>query len=203
MKRHKPSILVALGLAAALSTGVRADEIGDQLEAGRKAYEQGELRGAVQALQFAVAGIQEKINLSLLDLLPAPLEGWRADEPQAQSAGMAAMLTGTNLSRHYYREDGADLDVSITADSPLLAMMTMVLSSPMLLQTDPSTRIYTHGGHRGMIKHEKDSHEWEISLMVGGKILVQVTGRGLEDQSAAEAYLKAIDIAAIEKALGG
>jgi len=195
--------LVALGLAAALSTGVRADEIGDQLEAGRKAYEQGELRGAVQALQFAVAGIQEKINLSLLDLLPAPLEGWRADEPQAQSAGMAAMLTGTNLSRHYYREDGADLDVSITADSPLLAMMTMVLSSPMLLQTDPSTRIYTHGGHRGMIKHEKDSHEWEISLMVGGKILVQVTGRGLEDQSAAEAYLKAIDIAAIEKALGG
>ena len=52
----------------------------------------------MQTLQFAVAGIQEKINLALLELLPAPLEGWNADEPQAQSAGMAAMFTGTKES---------------------------------------------------------------------------------------------------------
>ena len=198
--RCKP-IIAALGLAAAFIAPASADEITDQLNTARKAYESGELRSAVQTLQFAVASIQEKINLSLLELLPEPLDGWNADEPQAQSGGMAAMIAGTNLSRRYYRDDGAEVDISITADSPLLSMMTMMLSNPMLMQTDPGTRVYTHGGQRGMIKHEKDSDVWEISLMVGGKIMIQVTGRGIKDQQDVEAYLEAIDLAAIEARL--
>lgn len=196
-------MIAALGLTAALAAPALADEVTDQLNTARKAYESGELRSAVQTLQFAVASIQEKINLSLLELLPEPLEGWNADEPQAQSGGMAAMIAGTNLSRRYYRDDGAEVDISITADSPLLSMMTMMLSNPMLMQTDPGTRVYTHGGQRGMIKHEKDSDVWEISLMVGGKIMIQVTGRGIKDQQDAEAYLEAIDLAAIEKTFSG
>jgi hypothetical protein len=200
--RCKP-IIAALGLAAAFIAPASADEITDQLNTARKAYESGELRSAVQTLQFAVASIQEKINLSLLELLPEPLDGWNADEPQAQSGGMAAMIAGTNLSRRYYRDDGAEVDISITADSPLLSMMTMMLSNPMLMQTDPGTRVYTHGGQRGMIKHEKDSDVWEISLMIGGKIMIQVTGRGIKDQQDVEAYLEAIDLAAIEKTFSG
>ena len=196
-------MIAALGLAAAFVAPASADEVTDQLNAARKAYESGELRSAVQTLQFAVASIQEKINLSLLELLPEPLEGWNADEPQAQSGGMAAMIAGTNLSRRYYRDDGAEVDISITADSPLLSMMTMMLSNPMLMQTDPGTRVYTHSGQRGMIKHEKDSDVWEISLMVGGKIMIQVTGRGIKDQEDVEAYLEAIDLAAIEKTFSG
>ena len=54
-----------------------------------------------------------------------------------------------------------------------------------------------------MIKHEKDSDVWEISLMVGGKIMIQVTGRGIKDQEDVEAYLEAIDLAAIEKTFSG
>jgi hypothetical protein len=196
-------MIAALGLAAAFIAPASADEVTDQLNAARKAYESGELRSAVQTLQFAVASIQEKINLSLLELLPEPLDGWNADEPQAQSGGMAAMIAGTNLSRRYYRDDGAEVDISITADSPLLSMMTMMLSNPMLMQTDPGTRVYTHGGQRGMIKHEKDSDVWGISLMVGGKIMIQVTGRGIKDQQDVEAYLEAIDLAAIEKTFSG
>ncbi len=196
-------MIAALGLTAALAAPALADEVTDQLNTARKAYESGELRSAVQTLQFAVASIQEKINLSLLELLPEPLDGWNADEPQAQSGGMAAMIAGTNLSRRYYRDDGAEVDISITADSPLLSMMTMMLSNPMLMQTDPGTRVYTHGGQRGMIKHEKDSDVWEISLMVGGKIMIQVTGRGIKDQQDVEAYLEAIDLAAIEKTFSG
>jgi len=203
MMSRTASTVTVLGLAAALSAPVGADDVTDQLEAARKAYETGELRSAVQTLQFAVASIQEKINLSLLELLPEPLDGWKADEPQAQSGGMAAMIAGINLSRHYYRDDGAEVDITITADSPLLGMMTMMLSNPMLMQTDPGTRVYTLGGHRGMVKHEKDSDAWEISLMVGGKTMVQVSGRGLKDKGAAENYLKAIDLAKVERSFSG
>ena len=197
----KPRLLpvVAALAAAALSHPVHADEITDQIEAARKAYADGELRAAIQDLQFAVAGIREKVNLSLLQLLPEPLEGWKGDEPQATSSGVAAMITGTNLSRRYYRDDGADLEISITADSPFLSMMTMMLSNPMMLQADPGSRIYTHAGRRGMIKQDKDAGTWEISLMGDSNVLVRVSGDGV-DKETLEAYLEAMDMDAVEKA---
>jgi hypothetical protein len=190
-------------LAMSLAAPAGADEITDQMDAAQKEYESGELRNAVQTLQFAAASIQERINLDLLKLLPEPQGGWQADDPQAQSAGMAAMIAGTNLTRRYYRDDGAEVDISIMADSPLMPMMTMMLSSPMMMQTNPGTRIYNHAGQRGMIQHEKDSGSWEISLLVANKILVKVDGSGLQDKEGVESYLKAIDLDAVRKAFGG
>ena len=200
--KHLQAIIAGLAVSVAMSAPLQADDISDQIAAAGNSYENGDLRAAVQGLQFVVAGIQEKINLSLLELLPKPLEGWNADEPQATSAGMAAMIAGTNLSRHYYREDGANVEISITADSPFLSMMTMMLSNPMMMQTDPGTRIYTHNGRRGMIKQERESKHWEISLMSNSNVLIQVSGTNT-DKETVEAYLKAIDIGAVEKAFSG
>jgi len=202
VKIHLP-LAATLTLAATLCTPARADEITDQLDAARQSYDKGELRAAVQSLQYTIAGIQEKINASLLELLPEPLAGWTAEAPEAASAGMAAMIAGTTLTRHYQREDGAEVEISITGDSPFLSMMTMMLSNPMLMQADPSTRVYTHGGRRGMVKHEKDTEKWEISLMGNGNVLIQVTGTGMKDKADVEAYLKAIDLDAVEKAFAG
>jgi hypothetical protein len=206
--RRREMTRFALSIAAtvvALAAGLsaRADEVTDQLEAARKAYDAGELRSAVQTLQFAVAKIQEKINASLRDLLPRPLPGWTADTAEAQSGGIASVITGTMLSRRYHRDDGAEVEVSVMADSPLLPMMTMMLSSPMLLQSDPNAQIYTYGGERGMIQHEAGSDRWEIRLLLGSKILVQVTASGVTDREPAEAYLKAINLKALQKAFAG
>ena len=81
-------------------------------------------------------------------------------------------------------------------------MMTMMLANPMMMQTNPGARIYNHDGQRGMIQHEKDSDSWEISLLVANKILVKVDGSGMKDQQATEAYLKAMDLAAVQNAFG-
>lgn len=200
----RPSLLIAaMTLALSLASPTSADEITDQLETAGSEYASGELRKAVQTLQFAVASIQEKINLDLLKLLPEPREGWQADEPQAQSAGMAAMIAGTNLTRRYFRDDGAQVEIGIMADSPLMPMMTMMLSNPMMMQANPAARIYSHNGQRGMIQHEKGSDSWEISLLVANQILVKVEASGLTDQESVEAYLKAIDLDAVQKAFGG
>jgi hypothetical protein len=200
---RKAILVAAIALLPATGSPAWADEVTDQLDGARKAYQSGELRTAIQALQFAVAKIQEKINASLSQLLPKPLPGWTADEPETQSGGIAAMIAGTTLSRRYHRNDGAEVDVSITADSPLLPMMTMMLSSPMLLQSDPNTKLYTYDGQRGLIEHEKDSDRWEIKLMVGNKILVQVAASAVKSADPAKAYLKAIDLEALQKAFSG
>jgi hypothetical protein len=200
---RKRILVAAIALLSAAASPAWPDEVTDQMDAARKSYQAGELRTAIQALEFAVAKIQEKINASLSQLLPKPLPGWTADEPETQSGGIAAMIAGTTLSRRYHRNDGAEVDVSITADSPLLPMMTMLLSSPMLLQSDPNTKLYTYDGQRGLLEHDKDSDRWEIKLMVGNKILVQVAASAVKNADPAEAYLKAIDLKALQKAFSG
>lgn len=199
------TLRIALTLAAALTLSQPAlgDEVTDQLEAARKAYESGELRGAVDTLNFAIAKIQEKVTARLLQLLPEPLPGWQADPAQSESGGIAAMITGTNLSRRYFRPDGAEVSLSLMADSPLLPMLTMFLSSPFMMQADPGTQPYSLKGQRGMLKHSPDSDGYEASLMVGNRILVQGKGTGLADAKALQQYLEALDLESIQKAFGG
>jgi hypothetical protein len=203
--RTSRTLCLSLALAAPLGLGqpVQADEVTDQLDAARKAYESGELRTAVDTLNFAIAKIQEQVTARLLQLLPEPLPGWQADAAQSESGGIAAMITGTNLSRRYYRPDGAEVQLSLMADSPLLPMLTMFLSSPFMMQADPATKPYSLKGQRGMLKHSPDSNAYEASLMVGNRILIQGKGSGLPDEKAVQQYLEALDLAAIQKAFGG
>lgn len=190
-------------LTAALTTApaLSADEVTEQIDLGVQAYEGGELRQAVQELQYAIAQIQEMLNDEYTKLMPEPLAGWTADEPEAQSAGMAVMGGGTQVSRQYRKEGTSEsVRIQLMADSPFLQAMSMMLSNPMLMQSDPSTKLYRLGKYRGMIKHQKNSTRWEISLMVANRILVQVSGEGLESKAPAETYLKALDLQAVEKA---
>ena len=100
-----------LMLAALLgASNVQADEVTEQIDAARAAYDSGELRNALQTLQFAEAKIQEQITDRVLTLLPPPLDGWDADAATPESGGMmAAMITGTTISRRYFKQDGAEV----------------------------------------------------------------------------------------------
>lgn len=196
-----PALSLAIALATAPLAALRADDITDQLDAARAAYQRGELQASVRDLQFVIGAIQEQINLSLLKLLPEPLTGWTAEDPQATSGGVATMITGTNLSRAYRRQDGAHLEINLTANSPFLSMMTMMLSNPMMIQSDPNSRLYSYAGRRGVIRHGKDNGSLEINLVGSGNLLIRITGTGIT-KADAEAYLQAMDLAAVEKAFG-
>jgi len=184
-----------------LVLSARADEVTDQLDAARKAYDTGELRGAIQALSFATARIQEKINDQLLKLLPEPLPGWQAEAAQSEAGGIAAMVAGTIISRTYRREDGAEVELRLMADSPMMAMMTMMMQTPFLMQASKEMRVYTNRGYQGMIQHTDDSDVWEISLMVGNRVVVQAKGSQIQDQRPVDDYLNALDLAAVQRAL--
>jgi hypothetical protein len=198
MTRTVPLAVLTLAL---LVLPARADEVTDQLDTARKAYQAGELRSAVQALNFATARIQEHINDQLLKLLPEPLSGWEAEPAQSEAAGLAAMVAGTVISRTYRRADGAEVGLRLMADSPMMGMMAMMMQSPLLMQASRDMRVYTNRGHQGMIQHAEGSSEWEISLMVGNRIVIQAKGNGLQDQKPVEEYVNAIDLNAVQKSL--
>jgi hypothetical protein len=198
MTRTAPLAALALTLLIPCAHG---DEVTDQLDAARKAYTAGELRSAIQGLNFATARIQEHINDQLLKLLPEPLPGWQADAAQSEGGGIAAMVAGNVISRTYRREDGAEVELRLMADSPLMAMLTMMMQTPFLMQASKEMRVYTHRGHQGMIQHEAGSNAWEISLMVGNRVVVQAKGSRIQDQKPVEDYLNAVDLNAVQKAL--
>lgn len=192
-------LLLLLAVTCAEAAG--ADPVIDQLEAARRAYEAGEARVAVQALNFAIAQIEEQQTERQLSLFPEPLPGWRADDATIEAAGIAAMLAGKVLSRTYHHEDrGARIDITFSANAPFLGAMTSLMQMPMLLQADPATSLYTYGKYRGMLKQDPNDG-LDLSLMVDTNVLLQLSGSSGADEADLQAYLEAIDIPAMQKAL--
>ena len=199
MIKHIQMLWLAAGIG--LAGSIQADEITDQLDAARKAYETGELRTAIETLNFAVAKLQEQMTANLVKLLPEPLPGWTAEAPESQAGGMAAMITGTTLTRIYRREDGAEITLSLMADSPLMPMLTMAMSMPFVMQNNPAMKTYSFKGYRGMLEHAADSADYEITLMVGNRLVIQGKGTRIADSRPIEAYFEQLDLAAIQTAL--
>jgi len=79
----------------------------------------------------------------------------------------------------------------------------MMLSNPMLMQMDPSSKMYRYQGNRGVIKHDAGSGSYEISLLLKNNILLQLSGEGLADKGPLVEYLKAFDLKAVEAAFAG
>ncbi|QVL50462.1 MAG: hypothetical protein KFB96_08570 [Thiocapsa sp.] len=195
------TLALAAGLALTLNTA-SADEVTDQLDAAKQAYEAGELRTAAETLNGAVEAIHAQITAGLLTLFPPPLDGWVADEAQAQSAGgLASMLTGTHLSRRYVREDNAEVTLTLMADSPMMPMLTMAISMPFMMQANEDLKTYSLKGERGMMEHSPGSQTYKVTLMVGNRLLVQGEGSGLTEAAPLEQYLQALDLEAIQSAL--
>jgi hypothetical protein len=183
------------------TTTAGADAVTDRIDAARQSYAAGELRQAVEALNAAAAEIQEQITAELLKLFPEPLEGWSADTAQAQSGGLASMLTGTSLSRRYVRDDGAEVNLTLMADSPMMPMLTMAISMPFLMQANEELKSFSLKGERGMMEHTPGSQTYKATLMIGSRLLVQGEGSGLADSAPLEQYLQALDLQSIQKAL--
>lgn len=195
------TLVVAVSLLILASPLAQADEVLEQIDLGKELYGEGDFRGAVEELQYAISQIQEKLNEEYMGLLPEALDGWRADEPQAQTAGLAMLGGGTQISRSYHKDGGGQVEVQIIADSPMLTAMSMMIGNPAMMQGEKGTKPYRQGRTKGMIKEQ--GNKIEISLLVANRILVTVSGSGVENKEIVESYLNAMDLRAIEKAFVG
>ena len=194
-------LLAALAITLTLSGTAGADEVSDQIEAAKKAYAAGELRSAVDTLNFAVAKIQEQMTANLMKLLPDPLDGWTAEDGTSQTGGVAAMITGTTMSRRYTRPDGAEVTLNLMADSPMMPMLTMAMSMPFVMQSNQDMKTYSFKGYRGMVEHAADSTDYEVTLMVGSRLVIQGKGSKLADIKPIEAYFERLNLDAVQAAL--
>lgn len=194
--------LVLMAGAAGSPVAAQADAVLDQIDAARRSYQAGEARTAIEALNVAIAKIQQQLTERQLQLFPDPLPGWTADDASPEATGFMTALTGKVLRRSYRQtETGATVDMTISADSPFLGFITGLMQTPLFMQGTDGLGAYVHEGYRGLLEPQENGAV-ELSLIIGNSILLQLEGSEGTDADTLEAYLSAMDLKALEQAFG-
>jgi len=188
-----------LTLPMLMSTPLLADEIEDQIQAGLKAYQDKDYKIAVDELKFAMAQVEKLAQMDNQKLLPPALDGWtmKTDDRGAQTA-MSMMGGGTSIGANYTRGN-ENIHIQIIANSPMIAMVGMMINNPMMAAADENTKPYRYKRIKGVKKTEGSNTE--ITLLLVGQIMLRLDGENLKDTAVLEQYLDKMDMKALKEAL--
>ena len=176
-----------------------ADKVTEQIELGLEAYNDKDYQAAIDELQYAISQIQSKLDKDNAQLLPEPLEGWTAKDVEHNNAAMAMLGGGgTHMSKRYSK-NRETVEISISANSPMVTGLGAMINNPMLLRSDPNAEPFRYQRNKGIKR--KEGNRVEITLMLAGQILLQLKGQNLNDEAVLEAFLEAMDLKAIKLAL--
>lgn len=184
------TILAAAAAMILLAAPAKADEIAETLRAALEAYEAGDVAVAREEAEYAVQLLAQAKAGGLGAFLPEAPAGWTREMGDASAGtGMMAMFGGgVTASATYLSPTGEDAEVQLVADSPMIAAMAAMFSSPAAM------------GAMGRVQRIKRINfavdgDGEIKGMVGGKVMITVSGSASEADKIA--LIEAMDLAAL------
>jgi hypothetical protein len=179
-------IILAACLPLLLPAAARADELGDALGEVTKAYKAGDFGALRASLQDALQLLGQRAAANLAAALPEPLAGWKAEAAETSSGGALGMLGGgTQASRQYSNAQGQSVKIEVTADSPVVAQLGMLLTNPAMMGA--MGKLIRIGSQRAV-----QTNDNEIQMLLDNRILVGITGDAPVE--AKLAYARAIDL---------
>lgn len=196
----KTLIAGLLTLPMLISTPSWADEVTDQMSEALKAYEEKDYKAAIDELKYVTIALQKLDQAENQKLLPEPLEGWTAKEVDNNDSQMAmSILGGGSSMKAGYQRETEQVDIEIMANSPMMAMMGMMINNPALASSEKGTEAYRYKRIKGIKKVKND--KTEITLLLAGQIMIKVTGQKLQDPAVLEQYLDAMDMNKLKASL--
>ncbi len=159
----------------------------------KKAY--GSCTESLQQLQRIVSKARRQ---EILNALPKPA-GWTIKEDdsmdQADANPMAAAMlgsVGTIVKRDYRAEEGKGrMSVTVTADSPMVQMFSMMIGNPAMLPK--GAELIEYEAHRAVLE-PKGSDGLKLTILIAEKHICEVDARGAtEDQLFGAFDQKAVD----------
>jgi hypothetical protein len=191
---RKYTFLACLLAAAclALAPVARADEITDQIERGLKLYKEGKISEALSELDYAAGLLRQKKAEAIAALFPPAPSGWKAEKAESQALGQAIFGGGIHAERVYKAEKGnGRVKLEIMSDSPWLQTLAMVLTNPMLAQSQGG-KLIRIGDEKALLQvHDGRA---EISLSLDSKILVKVEAQADKAEDLAKDFLGRVDL---------
>ncbi len=184
MRRHLWLAVTALPLL--LPAAARADEVTDAMKEAMRAYEAGKFTAARSAMSEAMQLLSQRTAASLGAALPAALPGWKAADAESNTAALGFLGGGSIASRRYSNGQGQHVEIKVTADSPIISQLGMIMTNPIM--AGAMGKLIRVGDQRAI-----QTSDNEIEMLVDNRILVTVNGDAPDD--AKLAYAKAIDLA--------
>ena len=170
----------------------RADDVTDQMDQARAAYQKHDLPTAVSALEAAANLLRQVQADALKATLPPVPSGWTADQVDTSAVAASMLGGGTTVSRTYHKAD-QQVDVQIITDSPMLQGMAMLINSPLAAAAGMKTVVV---GGRPMSYAPNDN---SFMTLVGGKTIVKVSGNKATPEATLHDFIAAVDLVTLEK----
>lgn len=168
-------LLPVLALAAVLP-GLKADEVIDNLDAAKTAYEAGNYSEAIQSIDYANQLIRQKKGEEVMKLLPDAPKDWEADAPEVEAAATGLLGGGITAKRNYSRGDNS-VSIKIQSDSAVLQYAAM-LNNPMMAGAN-GAKMETIKGQRVTVKFQNGDDSGSVSAVVDNRYVVEFEGRSL------------------------
>ena len=192
-KRMYPTpIRIALAIVLVLFFGAvgHADDVTDAIDEAVEFYKNGDYTQAAGNLDYAAQLIRQKKGGQLENVLPKALPGWTADDASSQAYGAAMMGGGVTAERRFAKGDSS-ITVNLSADSPMLQGMMIMMSNPMFATSDGG-KMEKIAGQRAIVKYTPSSRTGNVNIVYGGRYLIAVEGNNVE-KSDLVAYAEAVN----------
>jgi hypothetical protein len=189
-------VLLAMVLVISFCAVGHADDVTEAVEEAMEFYKKGDFTQAAGSLDYAAQLIRQKKGGQLEDVLPEPLPGWTAEDASSQAYG-AAMMGGGVTAQRSFSKDGSSVTVNVSADSPLLQGMIMMISNPMFATSDGG-KLEKVAGHRAIVKYTPSSRDGNVNIVYASRYLIAVDGDNVE-KSDLTAYAEAVNYKMLDK----
>jgi hypothetical protein len=198
-------ILLSLALALSIVVGAvgasSADGVTDAIGRANSAYSSGDYKDASTELQTALVGVNQKLIDLLVAKFPAAPSGWTAEEPEgidasAVGAGFFATLV---VSRTYYPPNSSSIDVSISANSPMLFALRAFIANPMLASMTGQTAMkkVEACGYDAVETVDNETGSYELLVLAGNATLIGFEGEIESDMGHIRTLVGTMDCAGV------
>ena len=166
-----------VGLLVAGPAG--ADSVTDQIDQGKRLYEQGDVGGAVAELEFAVQELKGKQSAAYLATFPTPAAGWTLEEASGDDAANVPFL-GNTAKRTYRAQSGAGvIEAQLMTGGSFMQGIASMFMNPQVMAGQPNAKRVRVGRDNAVVTYDPAERSGQLMLDVGGKITIVVDGRDI------------------------
>lgn len=192
------TIIRCFALTALLSVPClsRADEVSENLDTAKEAYESGRYSEAIQSLDYAGTLIRQKKSEAVGKLLPEAPSDWTAEDVENESAA-AGMMGGIVGAKRTYRRSSGDgrVTIQIQSDSPMLQAYAMMFSNPMMIASS-GAKVETIKGQKCAVTFKNKESNCDVKSIVDNRYIVTVEGDSITREELLS-FAKSLDLKAL------
>ena len=178
-------------LSFVLGSLAMADEIETDIKNGLESYKTKKYGEAIVLLDSASQKIRKVKAGDIETVFPNALSGWIAKNPESAAIGSMFMGGAISASRAY-TSDRKTVKIEIVSDSPLVSMVSGMLSNPMIVAASPMLNIKQVKGESVMLEWDPASQAGSAKIVIDNKVLITISGNNCREEDIMN-YVNAID----------